>query len=815
MMLSTYYRQNHYHPLMALRSSFSLLIQIPFFIAAYTFLSHLPDIQGKSFLSIKNLALPDSCITLGSISINILPIVMTLINCISGAIYSKGHPIKEKIQIYASALIFLILLYNSPSGLVIYWTMNNVFSLIKNIFYKLKNPKKVIYILLVIFSITAFIASIFILKDIAIELRLIVILFSLFLIAIPLILKVLKSVYNAFFNNIKKDDKTRFFVFILSAIILAILSGVVIPSMLMSSEPEEFCYVDIYKSPFVFLLSPMLRSIGLFLFWPICIYFLFSKKIKVSMTFIFVILAFYGVINNFAFQGNYGSLSKTLEFKTTSDFYISMKACVFNIFLFILLVSLVIFCLSRRAKIITIISTLITVGLLGVGINNSVIVNKHFTNFEPVKSADTINPIFHLSKEGKNVLVIMMDRCFLPYVQPVFEEKPDLASHFDGFTFYENCMSFAPMTMMGCPGLFGGYDYTPNEINKRDKETLQKKHNEALLSMPLCFSNNGFDVTVADMPYENYFEQPMTAMYDDYPQINRVSGVGPYSDLWYARHNEFQKTNIVSETMKRNIFIFSIFKMSPPFIRRFIYHGSWWNYETMERILPVFIDSYSELEFLPELFDENANKDSFIQLVNLTTHEPVFLQAPDYTPLRNITDYGTSPYSSDPQYHVMVAAFEKLADFLDSLKSKGVYDNTRIIIVSDHGASIDTGKFDNSDPSIPFCKEEITASLLFKDFNERSTVSTIESKMIRTSMEFMTNADTPYLATKDIITDAKNPFTGNNFRVTNKNDYMKACYPPPQSTRTRKQTKFNIDVWYNVRDNIYDSNNWSQEVPVK
>ena len=35
MILSTYYKQNHYHPIMALRSSFSLLIQIPFFIAAY------------------------------------------------------------------------------------------------------------------------------------------------------------------------------------------------------------------------------------------------------------------------------------------------------------------------------------------------------------------------------------------------------------------------------------------------------------------------------------------------------------------------------------------------------------------------------------------------------------------------------------------------------------------------------------------------------------------------------------------------------------------------------------------------------------
>ena len=30
------------------------------------------------------------------------------------------------------ALIFLVLLYSSPAGLVLYWTMNNVFSLVKS-----------------------------------------------------------------------------------------------------------------------------------------------------------------------------------------------------------------------------------------------------------------------------------------------------------------------------------------------------------------------------------------------------------------------------------------------------------------------------------------------------------------------------------------------------------------------------------------------------------------------------------------------------------------------------------------------------------
>jgi len=54
MILTTFYRQNHYHPIMALRSSFGILIQIPFFLAAYHTLSSLPDLMGRSFLFIKN-----------------------------------------------------------------------------------------------------------------------------------------------------------------------------------------------------------------------------------------------------------------------------------------------------------------------------------------------------------------------------------------------------------------------------------------------------------------------------------------------------------------------------------------------------------------------------------------------------------------------------------------------------------------------------------------------------------------------------------------------------------------------------------------
>lgn len=153
MILNTFYKQNHYSPIMALRSSFSLLIQIPFFLAAYHFLSDLGSLKGVSFLFIKDFGSPDQTFHIGSFSVNILPIAMTIINCCSGYIYSKGHPVKEKIQIYAFAAIFLVLLYNSPAGLDVYWTMNNILSLVKNIFYKIKNPKRVLYILLCVITL--------------------------------------------------------------------------------------------------------------------------------------------------------------------------------------------------------------------------------------------------------------------------------------------------------------------------------------------------------------------------------------------------------------------------------------------------------------------------------------------------------------------------------------------------------------------------------------------------------------------------------------------------------------------------------------
>ncbi|MBQ8956125.1 MAG: YidC/Oxa1 family membrane protein insertase [Lachnospiraceae bacterium] len=120
MMLSAYYRKENYHPLYSLRSSISLLLQVPFFIAAYHFLSNLELLNGKSFWLIRDLGKPDGLLTVGAFTINVLPVLMTLINYCASYIYTRGFPLKDKLQPYILALIFLVLLYGSPSGLVLY-----------------------------------------------------------------------------------------------------------------------------------------------------------------------------------------------------------------------------------------------------------------------------------------------------------------------------------------------------------------------------------------------------------------------------------------------------------------------------------------------------------------------------------------------------------------------------------------------------------------------------------------------------------------------------------------------------------------------
>ena len=136
MLISALYKIHGYHPVFAVRTSFGFLIQVPFFFAAYHFLSHYAPLSGASFWIFHNLAEPDALLHVAGLDINVLPWAMTVINIVSALVYTNRLSRRDKIQLYVVAAIFLVLLYTAPSGLVFYWTCNNIFSLLKNMVYE-------------------------------------------------------------------------------------------------------------------------------------------------------------------------------------------------------------------------------------------------------------------------------------------------------------------------------------------------------------------------------------------------------------------------------------------------------------------------------------------------------------------------------------------------------------------------------------------------------------------------------------------------------------------------------------------------------
>lgn len=809
MILTAFYRENHYHPIYALRSSFSLLIQIPFFIAAYNFLSNLEPLKNYSFLFIKSFGEPDATFHIGSFAVNILPIAMTIINCVAGFIYSKGHSLSEKIQIYGCAAVFLLLLYNSPAGLVVYWTMNNILSLVKNIFYKIKNPKKVLYIIACILSICMILCAAIVFKNAKIIFRIGLVFAGVVIPAAPFAVSFFSSLFESHFKILDENPKLRLSIFLISAFILAVLTGLAIPSILMQSEPEQYSYVDSYTSPLYFVWHTFFQALGFFVVWPFCFYALFSAKTKKTLTFLFSFIAFSAVLNCFAFSGNYGPVNPNLLFMTPQHFMPGIKTVIVNILCMLVILALLVAAFSLKTKILNSVCTIFLISLAAISGKNIISVQNSFSRMPAPDFSKKIEPVFHLSKTGKNVIVLMQDRYFSPLIPEILKNNPELNGQLDGFVWYPNTVSFGKLTMIGTPGIFGGYDYTPFEINRRADKTLQQKHNEAILTMPVVFHNNNWNVTVADLPYENYLEQPVTDMYKGYEFINRVTTHGTYSDIWYARHG-MKKSPFMSEGIKRNFIWFSVLKIVPPFMRQIIYHKEYWiSYNKFENSAK-FIDNYSEIDLFPELFDDSSEKNAFFLLDNEANHESILLQAPDYVPVENVTQFG--PGGNDATYSSMVGIILRFTNFIDFLKKNEIYDNTKIIIVSDHGMSRDTGTFDNKTQNFPFNKDNMTATLLVKDFSSRGK--------LKKDYTFMTNADTPALALKDIDENALNPFTKNPLDVNSmgggitKNDFIKMSNAPAESTRIRKNKKFNIkdDEWYAVKDNIFDDKNWFQYI---
>ena len=823
MILQTYYRQNNYKPTSALNGSVSLLLEIPFFIAAYQFLSHLEILNGVSLGPISDLGAPDGLIVIGGLTINLLPILMTLINVVSSALYLKGFPLKTKIQLYAMALFFLVFLYTSPSCLVFYWTLNNVFSLVKTIFYKLKNPRKVLTILTTAIGLFLLVFGVFVYNTDSVKRKIFLAGIGIIL-QIPIILPILKNRIHLQKRELQPNRKN----FILGALFLTVLVGLLIPSTFIAASPQEYVDVNYFHDPIWYIVSSVCLAAGTFIVWMGVFYWLANSRWKVIFEKMIWILCGVMVVDYMFFGTDLGIISSTLQYENGLVF--SLREQLINLLMISIIAVILYLFVSRwrRATVMVLFTMIIALG--GMSFRNIRIIEKSVKEISSQQAAqeDKI-PNLQFSQTGKNVVVFMLDRSMGGFVPYLLNERPELKEQFSGFTYYANTISFGAFTNFGTPALLGGYEYTPVEMNKRSSESLVSKHNEALKVMPVTFAENDYKVTVCDPVYANYQWIPDLSVFDDYSGIEAYITKGKFG-------NTEQKKAVIKNNY-RNFFCFSIMKSMPLCFQSVIYNNGEYNQagnsngiSSMQTIDDMskatgknttFEESYNVLDNLSNMTKiTQDNKNTFLFMTNDTTHEPTLLKEPDYRPSFNVdnTEYdsahkdrftveGKTLRVQDgwqmSHYQINMAAFIQLGEWFDYLRENDVYDNTKIILVADHGeflASLDELYLGDEGEYLKDV-ESYFPLLMVKDFG---------AKEFTTSYDFMTNADVPTLAMKDTIDNPRNPFTGKEINSSEKMAHEQFIIMSDDlDVSVNNGNTFLPAGWISVKDNIWDKNNWT------
>jgi hypothetical protein len=338
---------------------------------------------------------------------------------------------------------------------------------------------------------------------------------------------------------------------------------------------------------------------------------------------------------------------------------------------------------------------------------------------------------------------------------------------------------------------------------------MADKHDEALLLMPLLLKDVNYDVSVFDLPYVNYQEPMNTSFFNQYGIYADTLPYKTYNRYIHEFPEKIPENPINYDTyLKRNFVFFSITTITPPLLRKTIYkNGNYWaavQAGSNDVVSGSIISDYAALHYLPELCSYDNTNGTLTLMVNDLTHAPSFLQYPDYTIVPRINDFGPNKFNgnitSQQHYHVNAASYLLLAKWFDELRANGVYDNTRIIIVSDHDELLEKPLFSDAVNNVNTFYNPI---LLVKDFGAQGE--------LKTNMSFMTTADVPIIALNGIIPNPQNPFTGKVLE-SEKDNGVNIYLGGSAYTRDYSgwEALDKTSTFYHVKDNIFDIKNWTK-----
>lgn len=860
------YRRYGYHPLSSVKASVGFLIQIPFFFAAFHLLSNYAPLNGVGFWFLKDLGSPDLLLD----GVNVLPILMTIVNLLSAYVYMELLSKAEKIQLWALAFIFLVALYNEASGLLLYWTMSNVFSLFKNLIEKklklgplfaqklnkLKHKKQKkqskisdflhkiypkfkisFWLAALIFGIaldrwyvyftnqyntTGLIAmyetiALFIFLDLVLILDYIIneknknlsfrIFFGLvFVLFVLLFIDLLTRIFEFTPADVQRDNviyivASTFIIFavnkalklikplnnfnpsfVLFALIFATLSFLVFvinPIMLYNGAIDDFSIGSnllLSKIFMVFVVAVLIAS---------AIYFISSKVLKNALIFVGSFLLLSSLLYSFVIIKDYGLLDHFI-FHTPQALLVTKTQAIFEVFSLIAFAIISSIALFKYPKILkqvygVVLVMLVSYFLLNIPHKET----KEQTAFDLEKEQQTT---LNFSKE-KNVLVLFLDGFSGGDMQRIVNEKRHIFNDYNGFTWYKNTLTTGTATWSSIAAMFGGHEFTAENINKKIKSVTKKNPQEQLYGAFNMFPKAFGDYQIS------YLLEPVYDM--------ELSGVIfgsllDYGEYYLASHDHQLSHSLKNELEFKMLNVISIFRASPIFMKRVIYRNGTWGgvYTNLLKETESMASKAGSWGFLNILvkFARLDNPQRTLKYIQLSIpHNPNIMAAD-----------GNLSVEKSSYYIEAYKSLEKIGELLRKFKKQKIYDETKIIIVSDHGWWRKNQNFPTNF-NVKISKGYqgrmntgmIQPLLLVKDFNQTND--------FKISNRFMSNADVPSI----VCSALKNGCDIKDLDPT-KHNLQRSLTISTTEVDFKRDKKYDIKDQYKVKDNIFDPDNWKK-----
>ncbi len=139
------YSSNNINPLSSLGGCLPLLIQLPVFIALYFALLYSIDLRHSSFLWVNDLSQPEHLFDVLGIPFRVLPLLMGVSWFLSQRLTPMTAPGSETMELQMKLMqfmpiIFTVMFWGLPSGLILYWTVSNILSVGQQLYINRQVP---------------------------------------------------------------------------------------------------------------------------------------------------------------------------------------------------------------------------------------------------------------------------------------------------------------------------------------------------------------------------------------------------------------------------------------------------------------------------------------------------------------------------------------------------------------------------------------------------------------------------------------------------------------------------------------------------